>query len=154
MKIAKCEISFHAERTWDYRARYTVYPRLLELFEERYRIDCNAAKNYVFMEGVNPLHQVYGKKGGMIFGANLYPDCIIRFDDGKKLAIELDNGRKGSGIKNAISKAGMLKLVGDFVAVAVYYFAYEGLEKIVFESTENSVKKFYKEKLSTDIFIV
>jgi len=48
----------------------------------------------------------------------------------------------------------LLKLVGDFVAVAEYYFAYGGLEKISIGGTESKVQGFYQEYLSTRLFIV
>ena len=116
-------------------------------------MDDGNARRHVFIEGFNPLPKKLGGKGGIIFGAHLYPDIIIRDDDGKKLAIEIDNGSKGSGIKNALSKAGMVGLAGGFVAVAEYYFAYEGLRKDWGES-EDKVTKFFEEKLSTHLFIV
>jgi hypothetical protein len=43
----------------------------------------------VFVEGLNPLPMEKGKKGGTIFGSNLYPDAIIVTDDGHKTAVLL-----------------------------------------------------------------
>lgn len=126
---------------------------MTEIFKERYHMDVKTAKGYIYVEGVNRLE---GKKGGTIFGSNLYPDAIIRFDDGQRLAIELDNGRRGSKIKNALTKAGVLKLVGEFYKVAVFFFVYPPLtpERFKRGETEEKVLKFYREKLSTLLFPV
>jgi len=117
-------------------------------------MDDGDARKHVFIEGFNPLPKRLGEKGGIIFGAHLYPDIIIRDDDGKKLAIEIDNGSKGSGIKNALSKAGMVWLTGDFVAVAEYYFAYKGLKMNFAGESEDKVMKFYAQNLRTRLFMV
>ena len=139
--------------TWDRRARILFYGTLIKVFKERYHLDEGTAKHYIYVEGINPFE---GKKGGTIFGSNLYPDAIIICDDGPKIAIELDHGHSGSRIKNALTKAGVLKLVGEFDKIAVFFFAYPPLspENINKGKAEEIVLEFFRKNLSTLLFLV
>lgn len=139
--------------TWDKRARHLFYYTMVELFKERYDIDEGTAKRYIYVEGINPLK---GKKGGAIFGSNLYPDAIMICDDEPKIAIELDHGHSGSRIKNALTKAGVLKLVGEFDKTAVFFFVYPPLtpESINRGKAEETILEFFRKNLSTLLFLV
>ena len=139
--------------TWDRRARHSFYDAMVELFKERYDIDEGTTKRYIYVEGKNPLK---GKKGGTIFGSNLYPDAIMICDDGSRIAIELDHGHSGSRIKNALTKAGMLKLAGEFDKIAVFFFVYPPLssENINRGKVEETVLEFFRKNLSTLLFPV
>ena len=139
--------------TWDRRARTLFYDTMVKVFKERYDIDEGTAKCHIYVEGINPFK---GKKGGTIFGSNLYPDAIMICDDGPKVAIELDHGHSGSRIKNALTKAGVLKLVGEFDKIAVFFFVYPPLssENINRGKVEETVLEFFRKNLSTLLFPV
>ncbi|MEM2970979.1 MAG: hypothetical protein QW270_00950 [Candidatus Bathyarchaeia archaeon] len=131
--------------TWDVRARELFYRTMNEIPREKYKI-----KN-IFVEGQNPFPGDKGK----IFNSKLYPDAIIEFEDGQRIAIELDNGDHGSRIKNALAKAGMLKLVGGFHKVVVFFFTYGALEGFKpTQEKEQKVLEFYQENFSTWLFLV
>lgn len=136
---------FEKGTTWDRRARQLFYHTMIEIFKERYKIDEGTAKRYIYVEGKNLLK---GKKGGTIFGSNLYPDAIMICDDGPKIAIELDHGHSGSRIKNALTKAGVLKLVGEFDKIAVFFFVYPPLipENLNRGKAEETVLKFFRKR--------
>ena len=139
--------------TWDRRARIVFYSTLIKIFKERYHLDESTAKHYIYVEGIN---RFTGKKGGTVFGSNLYPDAIIVCDDGPRIAVELDHGHSGSRIKNALAKAGVLKLVGEFDKIAVFFFAYPSLspENINRGKAEETVLEFFRKNLSTLLFPV
>jgi hypothetical protein len=124
-----------------------------EVFQERFGMDEESFKKYVHVEKFNPFPD---DKGGKIFDSRLYPDAIFRGDDRRKLAIELDHGDKGSKIKNALTKAGILKLVGDFYGIVVFFLIYQPgtVDKFKPKKTEQKVLRFYQENLSTQVLLV
>jgi len=139
--------------TWDKRARESFYRTMTEVLRERYGMDESKAKNYIYVERFNPFP---GEKGGKLFNSYLYPDAIMKSDDGQKIAVELDNGASGSRIKNALAKASILKLVGDFNKIVVFFFTYPtgALDKFRLAEKEQRVLKFYQENLSTWLILI
>jgi len=120
----KEELPHKQTRTWDVRVRELFFKTTIGILKESYVMTVDIAKKHVFVEKHNPLPRDKGKKGGKIFGSNLYPDAIIVTDDGHKIAIELDHGNKGSQIKDTLAKKAMLKRVGGFDRVIVFFFWY------------------------------
>jgi hypothetical protein len=139
------------EHTWDCRAREAFYYLMRDVFQERFGMDEKQFRKYIFVEKFNPLP---GEKAGKIFDSRLYPDATFKDDDGRKLAIELDHGKMGSKIKNALVKAGILKLVGDFYGIVVFFFIYPPGRTFTFKETEQKVLRFYKENLCTQVLLV
>jgi hypothetical protein len=136
--------------TWDKRARKLFFQTMIEILREKYGMDESAAKKYIYVEQFNRFPGVKEK----IFGSYLYPDAIMKFDDGQKVAVELDSGWSGSKIKNALAKAGILKLVGDFYKIVVFFFVYPPLDEFKLTEIEQKVLKFYQENLSTWLFLI
>jgi hypothetical protein len=74
-----------------------------------------------------------------------------------KIAIELDHGKKGSNLKNALTKAGFDKLSKDWNRVVVIFFDESKNDRIkesLKEKQTEDVLKFYKEQLSTEVLII
>jgi hypothetical protein len=73
-------------------------------------------------------------------------------------AIELDHGRTGSALKNALTKAGFNKLSGDWNRVFVIFFDESNNSKIKTASENDKrsqkVKKFYEEHLNTKVLVI
>jgi len=124
---------------------------IAEVLRERFGMSEDEVKTYIYVEGC--LGKILPNEGGKVFGSRLYPDAIIRFDDGLKVAVELDWGNKnrGSKLKNALAKSGMLKLTGNFHRVAVFFFLNSPIE---LTSIEQRVLKFYREDLFTWLILV
>jgi hypothetical protein len=73
-------------------------------------------------------------------------------------SIELDHGRTGSALKNALTKAGFNKLSGDWNRVFVIFFDESNNSKIKTASENDKrsqkVKKFYEEHLNTKVLVI
>lgn len=147
----KLSLPHKEAKTWDVRARQFFFRTMIEILRERYGMSEDLARKHVYVEGLNPFN--LGCKGGRVFGSNLYPDAMIMSEDGRKIAVELDHGTKGSQIKDALARKAMLKLVGDFDRVAVYFFVYPPLTVDIGDA-EQRVLEFYQKSFSTRIFFV
>jgi hypothetical protein len=154
LRHSKRALQHKDAQTWDVRARQLFCDAVIRLLRENYGMAKNEVIRRVFVEGLNPLPMEKGKKGGTIFGSNLYPDAIVVTDDGHKTAVELDHGTKGSQIKDALAKKAMLKLVGDFDTVVVFFFLYEPLSETNVGEMERKVIQFYEKNLSTHLLFV
>ena len=155
LRHKKEELPYKDTRTWDVRVRELFFRTTMQVLKESYAMTVDTAKAHVFVEKHNPLPKNMGKKGGRIFESNLYPDAIIETDDGHRIAVELDHGNKGSQIKDTLAKKAMLKIVGGFERVIVFFFWYAKINVMdTIGELEREVMEFYEKNLSTSIFFI
>ena len=144
-RLEKEFLPLKGDETWDVRARRLFYRVVIDVFREKYLMSEEEAKEYIYVEGLNPFP---GEKSGKVFNCRLYPDAILKFDDAK-IAIELDRGKTGSKMKNALLKAGIHKLAGNFQKIILIFFAYGKLSKYQLSKKDQKILAFYRDKLKT-----
>jgi hypothetical protein len=138
--------------TWDTTARHYIGKHIENRFEEKFgkRILGERISDYFGYEGQNNK-----LKRTKVFSSGCYPDMY--FLKPAKIAIELDHGKKGSNLKNALTKAGFDKLSKDWDRVFVIFFDESGNDKIkesLKEKQTEDILKFYKEQLNTEVMII
>lgn len=78
------------------------------------------SKKYLYGEGLNPIPNTF--RGSPFFGAKMYPDAALISPDGQfKIAIELDHGKKGSQIRNALAKTSFSVVLGGYDRALVFF---------------------------------
>jgi uncharacterized membrane-anchored protein YjiN (DUF445 family) len=138
--------------TWDTKARHEMGKHIKEQFMQKFgsRLLGEKVEDYFGYEG-----QYNRLKRTKIFSSGCYPDMY--FLKPIKIAIELDHGKKGSNLKNALTKAGFDKLSKDWNRVFVIFFDESRDDKIkesLKEKQTEDILKFYKEQLSTEVLII
>jgi hypothetical protein len=138
--------------TWDTKARHDIGNFIKEQFMQKFgpRLLNEKLEDYFGYEG-----QHNRLKRTKIFSSGCYPDMY--FLKPIKIAIELDHGKKGSNLKNALTKAGFDKLSKDWNRVVVIFFDESKNDRIkesLKEKQTEDVLKFYKEQLSTEVLII
>lgn len=150
----KGEVVNISKSKWDSSARHVMGKNMEKWFKEYFpsRELSEPWKNYFGYEGQNNKLQrvkIFSSRG-------CYPDMY--FLKPVKIAIELDHGRTGSALKNALTKAGFNKLSGDWNRVFVIFFDESNNSKIKTASENDKrsqkVKKFYEEHLNTKVLVI
>jgi hypothetical protein len=139
-------------KSWDNAARHIIGERMYYWFKEHFgsRTLGDKWENCFGYEGQNR-----NIKRTKIFSSSAYPDMY--FLKPFKIAIELDHGRTGSKLKNALTKAGFDKLSEDWNKVFVVFFD-ESDNKRIKESLKDKESrkglKFFQESLNTDVIVI
>lgn len=138
--------------TWDTKARHDIGSYIKEQFIQKFgsRLFNEKPEDYFGYEGQNNrLERI------KVFSSGCYPDMY--FLKPIKIAIELDHGKKGSNLKNALTKAGFEKLSKDWNRVFVIFFDESSNSRIKESLNEEPTKdalKFYREQLNTEVMII
>jgi hypothetical protein len=135
-----------AERgwTWDQSARNAVYAWLKDAFGAQFP---EAPDNPVYMEGVRRIPLSFKQR--TFFGTAIYPDGAV-VTPGMAIAIELDHGRKGSTIRNALSKAAFAITLGGFHEAHVLFIVEGQLaEQLADKAADEEVLTSYQRDLKT-----
>lgn len=101
--------------TWDRAARTEMY-RLLQQELEAMRPQADADALYV--EGCRTIP---GKWRTRFFGARVCPDGALLCGDGSALALEIDHGRAGSRVRNAVAKAAFSIHLAQYIEAHVLF---------------------------------
>jgi hypothetical protein len=138
--------------TWDTKARHEVGEHIKGQFMQKFgpRLLDEKLEDYFGYEG-----QYNRLKRTKVFSSGCYPDMY--FLKPTKIAIELDHGKKGSNLKNALTKAGFDRLSKDWDRVFVIFFDESRNDKIkesLKEKQTEDILKFYKEQLNTEVMII
>ena len=138
--------------TRDKRLRKLFFETCREVLIEKLGMSTEAFLGTCFVEGFN---KIPGKKPAL-FGSKVYPDAVIKLGNGEHVAIELDWGNKGSKLRNALAKAGMLNLIGNYAQIILFFLVYpaQAKQKMQITELEQKVLKFYEEELSTKLIIL
>ncbi len=138
--------------THDKRLRKLFFETCREALIKKLGMSTEAFLETCFVEGFN---KIPGKKP-TLFGSKTYPDAVIKLGNGELVAIELDWGNKGSKLRNALAKAGMHKLIGNYAQTILFFLVYpvQAKQKIQITELEQKVLKFYEEELSTKLIIL
>jgi len=151
----KNQLPINSKRgTWDSRVRKRFFEIMTDEFRVKYGNE-QEAKKYVYVEGCNrlPLKEIEHS----LFGSRLYPDALIKCGNDSYVAVELDyaTDEKKSKIKYALSKAGMVYLVGKpKIERVVLLLLYYGSELPDMWDDPKGVRKFYAEELKTEVKFV
>lgn len=146
------KITSKTEKTWDTLARHKIGKNMEKWVKGHFPTKKFVPwKNYFSYEGKNdaiPRAKIFSSYG-------CHPD--LYFLKPVKIAIELDHGKTGSKLKNAIAKAGFDYLSGDWKKVFVVFIDESNNKQITNSLDEEASKKalnFYKEQLKTEVIVV
>lgn len=150
------------EVSWDKHLRAYFYDIAISAFCKKFKVYDEETRRYIYAEGQGekgksriPLE--YRKIRFMDSPMIKAPDAaFIDEKSGFAVAIELDHGTKGSQLLNALSKAGMNVLLAKKIDKALLLFIDEGGKLKEYEKDENyiRIRDWFKEKLSTEVFII
>jgi hypothetical protein len=132
---------------WDTPARKIFGPVLKEVFRQSFPNEDDKTSIYVEGEGTPKLwekpHRLFGSAG-------VYPDLAILKP--RKIAIELDHSKRGSGLKMALAKASFNVLSGSWENCFVLFYNRDG--KLSLDGKkEKEICKIYEEQFHTRIFL-
>jgi hypothetical protein len=153
LREQKNQLTIASKETWDSRVRNRFFRIMTDEFRKKYGNE-REAKGYIYVEGCNRLP--FEEIRHSLFGSRLYPDALLRCGSDNYIAIELDyaTDEKKSKIKNALSKAGLVYLVGKpkigKVVLLMFYYG----SKLPDMSDDLEIRKFYAEKLKTKVEFV
>jgi len=122
-------------------------------FREHFGVEDST--DYVYVEGWRAIPKKY--RGSPFFGAKMYPDAALIIPDGQfKIAIELDHGKKGSQIRNALAKASFSVGLGEYNRALVLFFVDPPKSTIDFSggSAEEKILKSYEDKFRTTLHLL
>jgi hypothetical protein len=146
------------KRTWDTIARHYIGEKMFSWFQEYFgsRTLGDKWENCFGYEGQNQNFAIKSIKRKELFSSmGCYPDMY--FVKPIKIAIELDHGKKGSALKNALAKTGFDKLSGKWVKAFVLFFdesREHKIKKALKSKDSKEVLEFYREKLNTEVIVI
>jgi len=129
--------------TWDRASRNVLFERLNDDFKTQF--PALNFKQTIFIEGKNSIPKEWRK--GTFFGASMYPDGAIDCG-GKRLALELDHGCKGSQIRNPLAKAAFAIQIGRY-SESLVLLVWEGSSRPKEGDKEEKVLREYRENWHT-----
>lgn len=153
LRQQKNQLPIAGKETWDSRVRNRFFEIMTDEFKKKYGNELEA-KDYIYVEGCNRLP--FKEIRHSLFGSSLYPDALLKCGNDSYIAIELDyaTDEKKSKIKNALSKAGLVYLVGKpkigKVLLLIFYYGSNPPNM----SDDLEIRKFYDEELKTKVEFV
>ena len=140
--------------TWDSRARKSFGEALVAWFSEDFGLSKQESTKYIYVEGSNTIPPRF--RSASFFSSKVYPDSALILGNETAIAIELDHGSKGSGIKNALSKAGFAVKLGGYDRALVLFFVDPPKTAADFQpiETEKQILSLYEEQFQTTLHII
>lgn len=142
------QVARSPKETWDRAARIAFYKAIRQRLDAlSYALGQGRGKlnPYIYVEGVHKRIPAHFR--GDFFRAGCYPDAAIIVPDRYAIAIELDHGKSGARLRNALAKASFNVLMGAF-DYAVVVFDPEGRDMQI-TPVEQRVLDFFEKQLRT-----
>jgi hypothetical protein len=139
---------------WDTYVRKNFANALENWFRDYFHLPIVKSNKYVFIEGHNTIP--YKLRGKAFFGTTMHPDAALIMDNKCLMAIELDHGKNGSQMRNALAKASFSVLLGKFRKAMVLFFVDPPKSAIDFKRSENEerILDLYQLRFNTTLHII
>jgi hypothetical protein len=107
IEIEKIRFPGRAGNNWDSSARQVMMEKFKTWLEQELGASEAEIADTLFIEGLHGSPSSLSRD--KFFGSVCCPDLALKSSDGYKRAVELDRGRCGSRLRNALTKAGEIR---------------------------------------------
>ena len=138
---------------WDILARKSFYEATSRWFHDAFKLD---AKNYLYVEAQNcPIGFSGGRK---FFGSKIYPDAALVIPNQLSVAIELDHGKSGSTLRNALGKATFSVMLGFDCAILLFFldppYSAAAFSQQYLTEEEKRILEIYRTQFKTTVHLI
>jgi hypothetical protein len=154
IKIEKINFQGKSENNWDTPARQVMMDKFSSWLKQELGLTQLEIEDALFVEGI--FGKLSSEVRGDFFGSVCCPDMALQDKDGFKIAIEIDHGKSGYQLRNALAKASFNVTSGRFDRSLVLFFV-EYKDKIKREAKFNSnhdVLRRFEKEFSTKVLFV